>query len=100
MKFLIIIVVVAAVAAALWLRTSRQGPGATVARRHGLDDSVGPQPPSDLRLDQPSTDTGTALGGAASAEPGSDFAWEPEVDESDRGVSQSDPRDPGAGPKE
>ncbi|AXT86120.1 hypothetical protein C6I20_13600 [Aeromicrobium sp. A1-2] len=102
MKFLVIIVVIAAVVAVLWLRTVRQG-ATTTQHPRSIDDTVRPAPGGEIRLDAPSTGIGTPFGDAAqesAAAPGSDFAWEPEVADPDGDATGRGPQTPRTHPTE
>ncbi|MGA8987997.1 hypothetical protein [Aeromicrobium sp.] len=103
MKFfiLILILIVAVVAGALWLRTARHS-RATTHHPHRLEDSVRPVPASELRPGEPTTATGPSVGGEsreAVADLGSDFAWEPEVNDTDGDAPDHDPQRPGSSPQ-
>ncbi len=107
MKWLVIIivlVVVIAVVVGLWLCTVRQGASELPPRSpHRLDDSVTPPSTLGLRPDAPSTAEGSVFGGGGTRsvpeEPGSDFAWEPEINEPEGPEPGADPAPPGARPE-
>jgi hypothetical protein len=105
MKWLVIIAILIVIAVAMvWLRTVRQGPGTVESREpHRIDDSVIPPTTLGLRPDTPSTSAGSAFGGGGTRqvpeEPGSDFAWEPEITGTEESEAQEDPPPPGTRPE-
>lgn len=84
MKWLVIIVILVALAAIVWLRTVRMGPGTVRSRQpHRLDDAVIPPASPGLRLDVPPPTTAAEVaaeeGSKAAEESGSDLYSEPEI---------------------
>jgi hypothetical protein len=102
MKWLVVIVILIAIAAAMvWLRTVRQGPATTRSDQpHRLDDSLdtplmGPNPGSPIPHDRPADPATTGLPTDA-GQPGSDFNREPEITGPDDAAAGPDPSRPGA----
>jgi hypothetical protein len=98
MKWLAVIIILLIIVGAIWLMSKRRADGeATIRPAHRLDESVMPPVTPGLRPDIPSTTAGsfysdTGVPGSAE-EPGSDFAWEPEVTDDTPPRPDTDPGD-------